>query len=687
MKVSNRQRKILELLLSRQDDITAEQLGQTIGISSRTVHRELQILDPVLAGYDIALVKKSGSGIKLMGHERSLIVFQEQLRQTDTETYSPDERKVLILCQLLSQDEPIKLFSLASEVQAAIPTVSRDLEELETALTSSGLALVRRRGYGIEITGEEAVRRNFIVKLAEEYIDDFLGALSRKKIWPTTHQLLKLVGHDALLSVERTLWQLDENWVRRLKEADYNRLLVRLSVAFIRIQRGHLIDAPADMSPMLISEESKQKLTALAASLGIKELPDEELAYMQSLLDQAKERDRRSASALLEQYGLGLAERAISLIRQMEEETGTPFHKDRTLLEGLISHLGHALDRLQQGETIRNPLLAQIKSDYESLLDSTIRSASQAWPDIVIPEEEAGYLAMHFGAAIERWKLVPRQVRALLVCTSGIGSSKLLAVRIVKEIPQVELLGHYSWYEASRMPREKYDLIISTVDLPIEPERYIKLSPLLTKDEAERLRSHIRELSFSTEIIDESAPKQDAWERLNLLNRFAMETVMILETFGVYELNREHGSILQQLLEDSLSHMLQKEELQHTNAIATLLVQREQQGSVFIPDTSLAMFHTRSELITRPIISLFRLKEPLMLNDNEQQQASQFLIMLAPAGLNRLALELLSEISAMLLLPEMNQLLSEGKAERIRSFMSRQLEIYMKSKLEWSESS
>ncbi|RJE90386.1 PRD domain-containing protein [Paenibacillus sp. 1011MAR3C5] len=687
MKVSNRQRKILELLLSRQDDTTAEQLGQTIGISSRTVHRELQILDPVLAGYDIALVKKSGSGIKLMSDPRSLSVFQEQLRKSDTETYSPEERKVLILCQLLSLDEPIKLFSLASEVQAAIPTVSRDLEELETSLTNSGLALVRRRGYGIEITGEETDRRNFIVKLAEEYIDDFLGALSRKEIWPTTHELLKLVGHEALFSVERTLWQLDEIWVRRLREADYNRLLVRLSVAFIRIQKGHLISSAAQLSSVQLSEESKQKLNALASSLGIDEMPDEELRYMQSLIDQAKEKERRSASALLEQYGLGLAERAISLIRLMEEETGTPFHKDRTLLEGLISHLGHALERLHQGETIRNPLLAQIKNDYESLLESTIRSAAKAWQDIAVPEEEAGYLAMHFGAAIERWKLVPRQVRALLVCTSGIGSSKLLAVRIVKEVPQVELLGHYSWYEASRMPSEKYDLIISTVDLPIEQDRYIKLSPLLTKDEAERLRSHIRELPVSPEIADEKDDKQDAWQRLNLLNRYAMETVMILESFHVYELDGGRSPMLDGLLKDALPLMLQEDERQYTNAIANLLIQREQQGSVFIPDTSLAMFHTRSELVTKPLITLFRLQKPFLLNEQEHQFVTQFLIMLAPAGLNQISLELLSEISAMLLHPEMNQLLNEGVTEKIRSFMSRQLEIYMKSKLEWREPS
>lgn len=64
----------------------------------------------------------------------------------------------------------------------------------------------------------------------------------------------------------------------------------------------------------------------------------------------------------------------------------------------------------------------------------------------------------------------------------------MLAVRLTKELPQINIVGNASWFEAARIPEKDYDLIISTVDLPLPPDQYIKLSPLLTKDEAERLR-------------------------------------------------------------------------------------------------------------------------------------------------------------------------------------------------------
>lgn len=105
---------------------------------------------------------------------------------------------------------------------------------------------------------------------------------------------------------------------------------------------------------------------------------------------------------------------------------------------------------------------------------------------------------MHFGAAIERSKQFPWKVRAVLVCTSGIGSSKLLAVRIHKELPQIELIGHLSWYEAVRLPADDYDLIISTVNLPLASDRYIKISPLLTEDEATKLRAFIHDITLKT---------------------------------------------------------------------------------------------------------------------------------------------------------------------------------------------
>jgi mannitol operon transcriptional antiterminator len=691
MKVSTTLRRLTDVLRTRPGQVTAGLLAKNVQISSRTVHRELQELEPLLDFHGMSLVKKSGLGIFLDGDEQSLNRFQAELRLSETETYSPNERKVLMLCMLLDEDEPIKLFSLAREAQAAIPTVSHDLEELEPQLVNGGLKLIRKRGYGVEISGTEMAKRRFVVRLAEDYLEhsDFFGPSSgQSDLWPTTRRMLNLVGKDTFLAIEQSLWQQREEWLKGLKESDYTRLLIRLSVAIIRMKRGHRIQ-PSDSG---ISTERKDlsfsNLRRFMESLGLDEIPKEEAEYLQLLFDEAKDKASDSTSVILEKNGLELAEQTVSFIRSLEFFTEIPLGKDRSLLDGLIRHLGPAMERLRKGGAIRNPLLTQIKKDYDSLFNAVRKSADETWKSVVIPDEEIGYLVMHFGAAIERWKLTPGNVRVLLVCMSGIGSSKLLAVRITKEIPQINLLGHYSWYEASRMPQDRYDLIVSTVDLPVEPERYIKLSPLLTREETVRLRSHVQELALSVKSSVSVVPtkEQGAWERLKLMKKYVSEMVAVLEQFQVYHPVTEPVSTdLQSLLENLLGMLPPQAALQHKDIIAKQLVDREDQGSLFIPDTKLALFHTRSEWVNEPVIALFNFKAPFLLGKEASHEAKQIFLMLAPLALNKQALEVLSEISAMLLLPEMIELLKESDMETIRVFISRNMETYIKIKLEWRE--
>ncbi|OTA40933.1 MAG: hypothetical protein A6D92_11705 [Symbiobacterium thermophilum] len=56
-----------------------------------------------------------------------------------------------------------------------------------------------------------------------------------------------------------------------------------------------------------------------------------------------------------------------------------------------------------------------------------------------MPEPEIGYLAIHIAAALEREKLRRRTVpRALIVCSSGVGTSALLVTRIRSLLPEIQ---------------------------------------------------------------------------------------------------------------------------------------------------------------------------------------------------------------------------------------------------------
>lgn len=643
-------------------------------------------MEPLLAANGILLHKIAGLGIRVEASNDALERFKQSFDRSDSLEYSAEERKILIFCSLLEHEEPVKLFSLAHELRVTMPTISHDLDELEESIVKQGLTLVRRRGYGVEIIGPEEAKRHAVSLLAINHLDDsdLFGQFTDLAVSnPIAAQLLDMIGKENFKKLEQALWELSDDWSNTLSESDYARLLIKLSVALTRIEHGNVI--PASRS---IRSEVIPLLQSLLDLLNI-QLPIQEQAYLSHLLDQEAFPE---SSLLIHHDDMPTIEGVKLLIRRVEAQLHMSLTHDRSLEEGLIQHIKPAFQRIKDGIAIRNPMLAQIKKDYGVLFSIVRNGVKEIYQTINVPDEEIGYIVMHFGASLERLKPYPRKVRAVLVCTSGIGSSKLLAVKIAKELPQIELIGHYSWFEARRLPSNRYDLIISTVDLPLEPDQYIKLSPMLSTEESNKLRAYIedttlKKISSAAKETDASASGQSPLDRLHLLQLYSGIVLRLLDGFRVHDLSLPQGQAhLEQQLPAMLSLIGEPYIDTHLAKINEQLLERERQGSIVIPDTELALLHTRSEWIEAPLLALYRYDRPLQLSEDGEFQALQVLMMLGPLKLDTYSLELLSEISAMLLLPELLTVLEHGNTASIKLFISKKLEHYIKTKLDWRES-
>lgn len=361
------------------------------------------------------------------------------------------------------------------------------------------------------------------------------------------------------------------------------------------------------------------------------------------------------------------------LVDRMATLLDVPLTSDRLLLEGLQQHLEPALQRLRRGETIRNPLLTQIRADYGQLFATVVEAVREVYPDWTIPDEEIGYLVMHFGASMERSEVSgDGQLRTLLVCTSGIGSSRLLAVRLAKSFPRLEVIGHVSWYEASRIPESDYDLILSTVELPLPASKYVKLSPLLPEEDQETLRRVLqrkRAAPAAPPLTDVAAAGVPPLYRLQELQRSADEMLRLLRHFAVYRLSQVGEDDLHALSVRLMAELEQRQLLCEGPAVAEQLMRRESYGSLILPDSELAFLHTRSEHVPRPLLVLLRLEQPLRMGEPSMPVCG-LLYMLAPQQLPAVQLSLLSEISAMLLEPELIRLLEQGAEPEIRQWLA-----------------
>ncbi|KOR76050.1 BglG family transcription antiterminator [Paenibacillus solani] len=669
--------------MSRTEGMTAAEIAAEVGVSVRTVHREMEEIEKDLRGTGVILHKKSGTGIRLEGKTpEDMVQLRSRLLAGKPADYSVEERKILMLCDLLEADEPIKLFALAHSLKVTVPTISNDLDELEPSVKRFNLNLIRRRGYGIEIEGSEDIRRRAISRLAEEHLDysDLVGDTSSDRSGPVTARLLSMMNKPALLDVEKSLWDMNWDWTEGLSESAYTSMLIALSVSVNRIKQGRSMEVGdiTGYDPSSASvEEARDFTSRLSETLGM-DVHEPEMKYIARLFEEAKEMSEVSELAHAD---VELVEIAHRLIERVQKRTGIPFQDDRTLRAGLVEHLGAAMKRIREGIRIRNPLLNPIRKDYEKLFGIVRHAVDELKLDLTVPDEEIGFLVMHFGASSERLNQLEHHLKAILVCSSGLSSSRLLGTRLNKEMPQIEVLGNVSWYEASRIPKEQYDLMISTIDLPLPKERYVRLSPLLTADDKEALLQFIQDTSrlpgkdAAVNRVDDER-KAASFERLRMQAALMNEMVSLLDGFHVYHLNNGQDD-LEGTLDTILATVFKLAAIRDAEKVKERLLKRERMGTQLIPDTTLALFHTRSSYITKPFLSLFRLKHAAPLAD--ETEAGVILLMLAPKQLSKESLEVLSEISAMLLHSELMELMERGSEEEIRSYLAQELHHFFQS--------
>ncbi|HBU80324.1 MAG TPA: PRD domain-containing protein [Paenibacillus sp.] len=693
--ITRRQREIVEFLLEHPHEVTAGEIAVAVKVSTRTVHRELQMIEQWLEPLGMRLEKKSGTGVRIDPGSDDLAVLRQQLELNEYVEFTPEERKLFMLCILLDESEPVKLLALAADLKVTVSTASNDLDDLEPRIHLAGLKLVRRRGYGVKINGSEWAHRMAISALALEFLDesDLFGRQAEQGVSKVNSKLLEMIGHEDVLTVENALWQPDIEWLENIPERQYMKLLIQLSVAVVRIRKGFGIGRGSqldkkDVGNSLQGDKGKvpeylasRLCGVLSAQLGM-DFVGEEQAYFHRLLIEIEQSIH--SSRLLPIDDLVLLDMVRSLTDRMQENTHYSFHEDRLLREGLIAHMEPVLERMDGRQLIRNPLLQQIRKDYESLFEDVKKAVREAWPNTDVPDEEIGFLVMHFGASIERLRVLKREIRAVVVCTSGIGSSRMLSSRLSKEIPEIRIVDSVSWYEAARIPKTEYDLVLSTVDLPMDKHQYYKVSPLLTAEESERLRHFIR----TTTLQREHSPPPEAESRATGrfidpvgLEATLIEIVQIIGKFQVFPLdNQGIGFFKTAYAMCSVLH--QSGVLNNPEEIARLLEEREEVGSQKIPGTSLALFHTRSDGIHSPSITLFQLTEPLLRTPEDPAGVSHVLLMLGPRQLSKESLEVLSEISALLLQEEMIALLEKGNRDDLIHYLSQELAGFYRSKTE-----
>ncbi len=689
------------LLKTTKGELTVKDLAIQIGVSSRTIHRDLKNVEDILEEYNLTMQKKAGVGIQVTGENNKIRELELYLFNLSHTEYTPDERQTIILCELLETNEPVKLLGLANDLNVTIATVSADLTKIEEKLLSFDLALIRRRGYGVEIDGEESAKRRAMSHLISEYLDESeilsltrenIQMRSTQQVHTISERLMGLVEKKKLIIVENIVNSIVPELPFSMADSAYIGLVVHLALAVERIQKGEGITI--DPSYLENQQETKEykfaeKIVAQLEQVFTINIPQAEVAYITMHLKGAKL--RHDHEYLNEDSSLQVGIKTKRLIEQVGKLVGMDLSSNQSLFEGLVVHLKPAIYRLKQKMGISNPLVEKIKRDYADLFVIVKQAAAQIFHDYDVPDEEAGYLVMHFGAAILGNKELVN-FKTLVVCSSGIGTSKLLATRLHKEFPELEPIQNVSVMEFKKMKKDDYQLVISTIPIPDYESNYIIVHPLLNIDEIEKIRSFINEYKMlsSTEknlpvTFKAGVSKKSATmliEELHGIQEYAGTIGTILKGFEAFMVSGNQTS--EEILNQVCQKLFEKQKIDHVEAVVQAVLKRERLGGIGIPETGMALFHAHSPHVKQPIFTISNLQTPIkVVGMDEHGMDMKFLILLlSPSNTSEKVLEVVSYVSSLLIESDRNiAIFQSNDTERIVELLTERFDQFFNQKL------
>ena len=653
---NEREKFILQILLKNIGEaLSIKEIAKATKIKERTLYREIKNLEDSLQRLGIELVKEKSRYI-LKGNVSSL---DSSLFETNFEdyAYSTETRLTLILCFLiLNEDTSIK--DISEKLMLSYNTVASTITTIEKILFDYKLTLIRKKGQGIEIEGKEVDRRVLLISLLCNEISDeeFFTRLNNRDIL-SSNPFIKFLNFDLIKKVFYENKYLDI--FNLYTDSSIKKILISLNVVFLRISYT------TEIKENFTAQEYNSIISLLNAS---KEIIDFDITedIIQFLIKILKTcRLIEQLSYFNDKYSYTLVYKISLLIKYVSEKMNVDFTQDTNLSSGLIAHVESAIKRHQMNLTEENDeLLEFVLKNYNELYLIIKSELLVVFDEINFNSTELSYIVIHFASSFEQ---IYRKnfIRALVICASGIGSSKILGSQIRKNIPEIKNLEYTIPSKVTKSLVNNYDVVISTIELEQDID-YLLIPTILKEKDISLIQERI--------LASRSFKRNDFVKSENSFNidklGSACQIILKNTEYIVADNTKNNKEILDNIFENSTLVINNKKE------IVDSLLNRHNKSSVVIPNTDIALFHTLDKGLAEPFIIICSLNNVLAMKDamGEEQRVEYFIIMVSPN--EQEYTELLSQVSIAIL---DDKIFGEALTSKNKNFILTKVELILKN--------
>ncbi|MDT2674073.1 BglG family transcription antiterminator [Enterococcus dongliensis] len=595
--------------------------------------------------------------------------------------YSEEQRQALIYLLSYSTFEELSLFHFQDFLEISKGTAITDVKKLRKYLAKQNIELVYSRKKGFFLTGDELeirrIAQNFVARLVQEtdgkfglfyWLNQFDLTLYAK-IRDVIQQQTSLLGLTIVPS--------------RIDEVS---LLIGLTSK--RFYKQRLVS--------LTGLDVLQSLTVYQAGenflqIFFNKVTADELGYMTIVLMTIVQGEIRDLQLDF------LLSCSAEIIHQMENYSAIQFSNFRELLMNLFYHLVPAYFRIRFGFYLPNVLIENIQMDYPEIFDFTKKSLKPLEKVVgqKIPIEEVGFFSILFGGAItnQQAESAVKEVRALIVCPSGISSSLILQTELKKMFSTIHFQEASSVNQLQSVSEEDYDVVFSTIPLDDSKKRVYLVKPLMSQLEKNQLINQVQE-----ELLVPGFSMPSAEEIIKALNPYIDLKKGVTKEKLYKVLNKKMNRLIEQKEDNRpmLTELITPEMIQISDEVADwesairlaaqplvdsqkiesryseAMIEKVKQYGPFIHiGKGIALPHARPEDGVKAIgMSLLKVEKPVLLLDDEKHDIQLFVCLAAID--NEAHLRALSSLTKLLSNREnLEDLLSATTKEEIITILGR----------------
>ncbi len=428
--------------------ISRNEISCILNRSERTIIKYIDDLNTIIVPYGARIVgKRNGYKLDVFDLEKHKLFSGAMKTEDNNEKIQRINKIVLIL---LNTNDCIKIDELCDMVSLSRTQLKNDLKEAKGVLNEYHITVISSK-QGIRANGQEIDKRLCLSHHCS-------GA--RKADADRAVQISKIKEIVSCCLANANYKMSDES---------FSNLAVHLFIAIERMKNNHSTPVASDV----LIEQKKynayqvaSNITALLSKFFDVDIDESETAYVCIHLRSKQIIDGRNDQMLNDDE---LNSVFSDMMANIEKVYSHDLSSNLNFVIAIYQHLLPLLVRIKYKTFLTNPLINEIKKKflYAYEIAGVASQAINEKYDIVLPEDEVGFLALHIETVLEKEKYQQRK-KVLIVCGSGKGTANLLKVKVEKEFNNyLSDIVLSSAFDVEKNLDATFDVIFTTVDLNV----------------------------------------------------------------------------------------------------------------------------------------------------------------------------------------------------------------------------